>query len=203
MKGFTDKALIVFPKMEAYEFKSDEYKYHVRKAVMNLTAYFKEVGIEPHFFYTDDIARALLIPGITYVSTLNISDRYFVSQNCDGMANAMDKSIIQYPDIYAKYSVDDPDLNTLSVQQRFNLVMLHNNKAAVDIAHEYKIIIHFVKSRENQYTFKSKEQDGRILIEINMDKLTPVAYMSGMRVSPIDLFNRPYANRPLHVWEVH
>lgn len=202
MKGFADKALIVFPKFETYEFKNDEYKYHVRKAVMNLLTYFKEVGIQSHFFYTDDIARALLIPGITYVSTLNISDRYFVSQNCDGMSNAMDKSIIQYPEVYAKYSIDDPDLNTLSVQQRFNLVMVHNNKAAMDIAQDYKILVHFVKPRETQYNFKSKNQDGRIYIEVNMDRLTPAAYISGTQVSPIDIFNRPYANRAMHVWEV-
>lgn len=202
MQGFTDKAIILFPKYETYEFRPYGYKYNYRKAVDKMIKYLNSCGIDCHMFYTDDIARDLSPANVTWVSSLNMADRFFVSKHCDGMTNAMSRDILQYPEIYERLADPDVDIKSMSESERFNNILSNNFKNANEIIKEYKVIVHFSKQRENQYQVKPKNGDGKVIIEVSVNNFVPKTYMSGSEVSPIDLLARGYANRAVDVWEI-
>lgn len=201
MFGFDDKALILFPSMENYEHKPGMYKYQFKKAVNNLCAYLKDKGIEPHVFYTDDVAREIRHPDFKYVSTLSTADKFFISKYCDNASDALTLSMIEFPDLYNKITADDSGSKDMNVEQRFSMVLRHINKAVCKIIPTYKIVIHFVVKNKAQYKVTSKPGDGKIRIDIGTNTFTPTVYIGGMEENPVDLLGVPYANRGLDLWE--
>lgn len=200
MKGFDNKALLLFPKSESYDLRDANYKYDFKQAVSKLCEYLHSIGITPHVFYSDDVARELDNGTFVYVNTLGKSDRYFTYRHCQGMLDAMSDSHINYEDIYAKYIDASTDLRKLDVEERFELVLSRSAKAAKDIIKTYRLVIHFKKQGNPQYTATTKVGDGRILVEVNASNFVPTTYMSGLQVHPVDILAVPYANKPLNKW---
>ena len=200
MKGFDDKALLLFPKPESYDLRDTNYKYDFKQAVSKLCDYLETIGISPHVFYSDDVARELDNGRFVYVNTLGRSDRYFTYRHCQGMLDAMSESHVNYDDIYAKYIDSSIDLRKLSIEERFELVLSRSAKATKDIIKSYRLVIHFKKQGNSQYTAVTKAGDGRILIEVNASNFVPATYMSGLQVHPVDILAVPYANKPLNKW---
>lgn len=202
MKGFDDKALILFPKLENYEYKSSAYKYEFKKAVNNLCAYLESIGVEPHVFYTDDIARELKHPDFKWVSTLSKADRFFVQKYCDNTSEALSAHMIEFDDIYNEITAKDPGSMDMGVEERFEMVLRHDSKAATKIIPNYKIVVHFMVKGKTKYKVTTKQGDGKIRINVNATNFLPTVYMSGNEENACDLLAVPYANRCLHVWEV-
>ena len=203
MKGFDTKALILFPKWENYSGKPSEYKFHFKKAVENLTAYLKTVDIEPHVFYTDDVARSINNRDFVWVSTLGKADRYFISKNCDECGNALTLPMLEYEDVYNNILAKDPGSLDMSQSERFEMVLRHASKAASVIIPQYKIVVHFMVNKRSQYKVTSKPNDGRIRINVNAATFLPTVYISGHEEDACDLLGVNYANRCLDVWEVN
>lgn len=200
MRGFDTKALILFPKMENYEYKSGDYKYQFKKAVNNLLRYLKSVDIEPHVFYTDDVARELSYPDFVWVSTLCTADRYFIANNCDNCGDALKKNMITFDDIYNEIVAKDPGSVFMSEQERYEMVIRHSAKAASKIIPDYKIVIHIQLPTKAQYKVTSKPNDGKIRISVSANTFAPKAYLSGFEEDACDLLGIPYGNRTLDVW---
>lgn len=200
MQGFDTKALILFPKYENYEFKSGDYKYQFKKAVSNLIKYLESVGIEPHVFYTDDVARDINHPGFKWVSTLSTADRYFVAKNCDNCGNALELPMITFDEVYNKVLDKDPGSLSMSMEERYEMVLRHSIKASSSIIPMYKIVVHFQIPKRAQYKVVSKPNDGRIRIDISANTFAPKVYMSGIEEDACDLLGVPYGNRSLDVW---
>lgn len=200
MKGFDDKALLLFPKLESYENRGYKYHHQFKQAVKNLIAYLSSVGIEPHVFYTDDIARELRCPEFKYVSTLSTADKFFTSKYCTGMTDALTLKMIEFPEIYNAITAKDPGSLDMSTEARFDMVLRHNSKAVSKIIPTYKIVIHFMIPNNAQYKATSKTGDGKIRIHVSANTFIPTVYMSGQEENPIDVLGVGYANRGLDVW---
>lgn len=202
MRGFDNKALILFPKLENYEFKSSSYKYDFKRAVNHLCEYLKSIDVEPHVFYTDDIARELCHPDFKWVSTLSKADRFFISKYCDGTSSALNSSMIEFEDIYNEITAKDPGSLDMGVEERFDMVLRHDSKAATKIIPMYKIVVHFVVKGKAKYKVTTKQGDGKVRINVNAGNFLPTVYMSGNEEDACDLLAVPYANRCLDLWEV-
>ena len=202
MRGFDNKALILFPYLENYQSKNYQYKYQFREAVMRLCIYLKSQGIEPHVFYSDDVAREISNDDFVWVSTLSRADSYFVSKYCDGMSEAMSRPSVKFEDIYNEVTAKYPGEPNMSVEQRFNLVSTHASKAISKIIPNYKIVFHFNFKNRMQYKVTSKSGDKKIRVYVDANTFIPEAYMGGNRVDACDLLAVPYANRSLTSWEI-
>ena len=200
MKGFDTKALILFPKWENFDSKSNSYKYQFKKALINLVRYFESIGIEPHVFYTDDIARFFKLPEFKWVSTLGTADRFFISKHCDGCEDAMQLQQITYDELYNDILAKDPGSLDLSETDRFEMVLRHSIKAAAAIIPTYKIVAHFSLPKKAQYKVTTKPGDGKIRMNINASTFSPTVYISGNEENACDLLGVPFANRSLDVW---
>lgn len=199
MKGFDDKALLLFPKEENWTNKPYEYKYQFRKAVNNICEYLKGIGIQPYAFYTDDVARDIAHPDIKWVSTLSRADRFFISRHCD-MNEAM-SDMVCYEDIYNAITAKDPGSLDMTEEERFDMVLRHDAVAAKKIIPKYKIVIHFMVKSKSKYTVSSKQGDGKIRVTINASNFIPEVKLSGNMEDPGDIFNLPYGNRCVADWD--
>lgn len=201
MRGFDDKALILFPALENYINKPGMYKYQFKKAVNNLCAYLKLMDIEPHVFFTDDVAREINHPDFKYVSTLGKADLFFISKYCDNTQDALKRPMITDDELYNSILAKDPGEPNMSIDERFSMVLRHNKKAVQKLISTYKIIVHFVVKNKLQYKVTSKPGDGRIRIDVGIHTFTPTVYMGGTEENPVDLLGVPYASRGLDLWE--
>lgn len=200
MRGFDTKALILYPFLENVKSRGSAYVYSMRKATDNLCDYLNEMGIAPHVFYSDDVARLMNNPQFVWVSTLSRADSFFASRYCDGMQEALTRPTERYEDIYNQITAKDPGSQDMSTEERFEMVLRHCNKAAAAIIPTYKIVIHFRYKNKMQYKVTSKAGDSKIRIFVDAGNFLPTAYMGGMEMNIIDMLNVPYANRALDVW---
>lgn len=203
MIGFDDKALILFPYLENYESKKWEYKRQFTAAVDNLCKYLKTIGIKPHVFYSDDVARTINHKDFVWVSTLGKADSFFASNNCIGMSEALTKPTVKFDELYNKIIAKDQGSMDMTVQERFDMVVRHSNKAISKIIPSYKIVISFQFKTKLQYKVASKIGDNKIRIYVDAQTLAPDSYIGGMQVSPIDLLNISCANRSLDLWRIN
>ena len=199
MLGFDDKALILFPKEESWEFKDYGYKYQFKQALANLCRYLKSINIQPYAFYTDDVARDLGNPNIMWVSTLSKADRFFVKNHC-GLDNVMSIPMVEYDEVYNEVTLKDPGDVDMSEDERFSMVIRHDIAAAKKIIPKYKIVVHFYVKNNAKYTVTSKQGDGRIRINVSAGNFMPTVYMSGNQEDPCDVLGVPFANRCLSLW---
>jgi hypothetical protein len=202
MRGFDTKALILFPKWENYNSKGGNYKYQFKKAVSNLIMYLQSMNIEPHVFYTDDVARELRNPEFVWVSTLSKTDRFFIKNHCDACSDALSLPMIEFDKIYNTVLAKDPGSLDMTENERFEMVLRHASKAAASIIPQYSIVIHFMFQNRQQYKVSSKPGDGKIRINVSANTFSPKVYIGGSEEDACDLLAVPYANRCLDVWEV-
>lgn len=202
MRGFDTKALILFPKYENFENKNGTYKHQFRTAVRNLVTYLKSVGIEPHVFYTDDVARDLRNSEFVWVSTLSKADRFFISRHCRGCSDAMTVPVIEFDGIYNEVLAKDPGSLDMSESERFEMILRHSSKAAAKIIPGYKIVIHFQIPKKAQYKVTSKPNDGKIRINVSANTFVPKVLLGGNEENACDLLGIPYGNRGLDLWRV-
>lgn len=202
MRGFDNKALILFPYMENYSSKNYNYKYQFRMAITNLCKYLKSMDIEPHVFYSDDVARELRNDDFVWVSTLSKADSFFAQKYCDGMKDAMTLPTIQFEDIYNEVTAKDPGDPNMPVQQRFEMVLRHVSKTVAKIIPKYKIVIHIRFKNKQQYKVASKAGDSKIRVNVDANTFLPTCYMGGIEMNSCDLLDLACASRSLDVWEI-
>lgn len=202
MKGFDTKALLLFPFLENYESHGAPYKYKFKTCMKNLTTYLHDNGYEVQALITDDVARIYKEYIDTWVSPLSKADRFFASRNCDGMADVMKMSMVEFPDIYAKCARKDAGTPDMSVTARFDMVLKHNKQACAAIIPQYKVVVHFMVKSKLQYKATSKPGDQRIRINVDASTFIPTVLMSGSEMDASDVLAVPFGSRALDRWEV-
>lgn len=201
MHNFTDRALILFPKLDTYNAKTANAKYRMHLAYQQLDKFLAAHHIEPHAFYTDDVAHEMRSE-LKWVSALGPADNFFISKKCVGLTDALSREHIAFPDIIDSVVSYDIDYASLTDEMRFELVLKHAKKAISKIIPQYKLIIHFVKRNNAQYKVTKRTGDGRVVMEIDVDNFVPTIYMSGMEVNPTEFLQVPYGNLPVYSWKV-
>lgn len=199
MRGFTDKALILFPKQENVLPRGYDYLYQFRTALDNLVQYLLSLDIEPHVFYSDDVAREFHTPDIKYIATLGKADNFFVSRNC-GMTDALTGDMITFPKVVDEAMRKFPTEQGASQDQRFAVILKRDHYAVSKIIPQYKLVVHFLRKGVAQYHVASKPDDGKIRIVVDALTFKPTVYLSGSEIDPISILDRNDANRSLISW---
>lgn len=200
MRGFDDKALLLFPGLLYYQNKPGMYHYTFKMAFKNMCDYLESVGMEPHLLYSDDVARILNNGRCKYVQTLSTADRFFTSKYCDGMSDALTGEFIEFPEIYNEITAKDPGSLNMTIEERFEMVLRHAGKAAAKIIPTYKVVVHFLLTNRAQYRVTSKPGDGKIRITVNASNFSVKTLIGGVEENPIDLLNIPYACKSVDKW---
>lgn len=202
MKGFDDKALILFPSLTKFDNASSLWCDNFRTALLKLKDYLKERDIAFHAFYTDDVARKYDALVDVWVSSLSKPDLFFASRNCEGMSNAMTRQMIQVPELYEEIARKDMVEPKASAEERFAMVLRHDSAACTEIIKTYKIVWNFAKKSSSQYKVKSTSGDNRLVITVDPDTLQCTAVMSGSKIDITDVLQLPSGARAINLWEV-
>lgn len=202
MLGFADEALILLPKQETYETRNATYKYNFTLSIKNLIKYLQMMNIQPYGLYTDDIMRDLRPEGVKLISVLSTADSYFAATNCDGMHDALTVEKWSQQDIIDKANLDTENIQDMSVEERFNLLLKHEKKVVKAFIASYKIVFIYNYPNKKNYTATSKPGDERIRVYIDANTFVPQVYMSGSEINACDILNVPYGSRSLAKWEL-
>ena len=203
MRGFDNRALILFPKEEYIAAKPMRYKMQLQTAINKLTKYLRSIDIEPHVFYTDDVAREYCRGKATFIRTLILPDLYFTSNYCAGMDDAMTlQSDATFDEEVNEAALKNPLPEKPTQEEWFEVILKRDLTATKKIIPQYKIVVHFAIPNRAKYHVTSKQGDGRIRIIINAINFEPKVLLSGIETDPIDVLGLPCANRTVDNWEV-
>lgn len=203
MRGFDDKALLLFPAADIYATHSEAYMRKFKQCIRNISDYLHSQGMQTHAFLTDDIARASSDCVNVWLSPLSKADRFFTTKYCEGMGDALKTDAVEFPDIYAECARKDAGRPDMPVVERFDLVVKHCKQACSAIIPTYLVVVHFQVKSKLQYKVTSKPGDKRVRIDVDATTFVPKVFMSGSEVPPCDVLGVPYANRSLLNWEVN
>lgn len=202
MEGFTDKCLLLFPKPESYEYRSETYRLNFKKALNNLLTYLENKHIQPCCFTTDEIALTVNPRNVTWLQTLGDPDDFFMRNHNEIMAGLKYKTVEKLPDLYKKANAKVPLDKGLTTEQRFEVIVKREAMITKELINKYKLVIIFEQANNPSYKVVSKDADGRICIYIDNTSFIPRCYLSGMQVDANDLLCLLGANRPVFQWEV-
>ena len=202
MRGFDDKALILFPTLEFYEEKSLRYRYEFQQSVKKLLAYLDSIGMEAHTFITDDLAWKLPDTKFRWVSTLNRGDLFFVTNNCGVPKSIMRADIIEFPDIVSGIAEKDELPGDISIEDRFSHILARDKKTITSIIPLYRVVVQFYKRKETRYRVVIKPNGGKIRLRIDLDSFKVTTYINDIEENPIDILGVDYGNKSLVNWRL-
>lgn len=201
MRGYTTKALIIFPKPETISAQHVSYKERLKKTVNNLQDYLQDQGIKVYSLITDETATQWKLPGIEFISNATKVDRMFIRNNCIGMDGLEEGEDFYEPEIN-KVADSIPMPRGLDVEERFKIVQKREAKVNKHILTDMQVIIDLSVNRAR--TFKippSKENDSRILVTVNKVSNQLEIMLGGRVMNPNDILGFTGASRPIHMWE--
>ncbi len=202
MRGFDNKALILFPLESFYYEKGLNYRYHFQIAVHNILKYLDSIGMEAHAFLSDDLARSMPNLKVKFINTFTRGDLFFVTNNCDIPREAMNWDMVEFPDICSKIEQKDVLPKGLSTEERFDRVMARDKKAITSIIPTYRVVVYFYQRGSTRYRVVIKPNGGKIRLKIDLSNFNLTAYINNNEENPIDLLGVNYANKSLTNWEV-
>jgi len=196
MRGFTDRALILFSDLDEYLDRSDVYRQSYRKAVDNLVTYLKSAGISHDCLLTDRLACVFSFPHPRWIATGTREDMFFMHNFCDVPKH---DAVPLKEELAAKVRKKFPIKRGLEPKERFDIVAKRVAMAERDIIASYNFVIVFGTA----YSVKSKPNDGRAVLRINDRHFYTSMELSGSSVPINDFMQIPYANISLSEWGIY
>lgn len=202
MKGFADNCLVLFPKPESYEYRSDMYHLNLKRSLENLLKYLESCDIKPQCFTTDEVALLVNPRDVEWLQTLSDPDNFFMMTHNVAMEALKFKQVTKLTDLYSKINKSVQLERGLTEEQRFEVIVKREARITKELITEAKIVIIFEQPNNSSYKVVSKDGDGRICIYINNKTFIPKCFISGIQADPNDLLGFSGANRPVYQWEV-
>lgn len=199
MRGFTREALLLFPKLESYEYRSEIYKLQMKRATKVICDYLVKQDIEPRCFATDEVGPGLVPDSCRLIQTLSVGDLFWAQKNCKDIYPVRDG--VMYDDLYAKALTKFPMKPGLSVEQRFEDVLKREEFVCKALIKEYKLIVFFRQGNNPSYKLTSKPNDAKIIMFIDNSNFRAKCYMGGIEMDNLNILGFNSANRPVFEWE--
>ena len=140
MLGFADEALILLPNQDMYNKRNTAYRYEFKRSLDNLLKYLNKLDIKAYGLYTDDIMRDIRPEGVKLLSVLSSADSYFAATKCDNMYDALQIEKWSNQDLIDKANLDAENVQDMSVEERFDLLIKHEKKVVRAFIASYKIV---------------------------------------------------------------
>jgi hypothetical protein len=202
MKGFTDKCLLLFPKPEVYEYKTEHYYLNFKRALDRLMKYFSYLNVQVCCLTTDEIALVYDLSGVIWYQTLSDADTFFMRTHNQSKAKlAYKENMEKFPALYETAMSKFPLQRGLSTDQRFDVLVKREYLISKEIISDFNLVFSIQQPSNKSYNTPSKEGDGKIRISINNGSFICTCFMSGEEMDATDLLNFTGANRPMYEWE--
>lgn len=196
MRGFADRALILFSDPSYYNEALGSYKNNYRRAVQNLLTYLESIGVEHDCLLTDQLAVQFNLPNTRWIATAVPEDLFFMRNYC----NIPNQESTPLPDALAtKLRTKYPVERGLSPEDRFAIVAKRTRMAERNLIDSYKFVVVF----GNTFRVRTKESDGRAVFSVNDKRFYTRMELSGAEVPISDFLQIPYGNLSLCDWGLY
>lgn len=199
MRGFTDKALILLPKVESWELKGDNYIYNFKQAIRNILAYCRKFDMAPYCLSSDETANHLGLHGVLYDMSSTYGDKFFLESKCGYRPVT---TVSDHPEIYKKAIKRYPVIEGVSDEEYLTDLQKRDRYITKKIIDDYKFVVFFNTPNNPSFSVKSREEDGRIVVMVNSNNFTCKCYISGNEIPCEDLLQEQTCNRPLCDWSI-
>lgn len=202
MRGFTDKALIVCPKIATYDARNLDYQVKLLDSIKNFVAHLRNCGIKPYFIFTDELSHELPVPDMHWVSPLTAGDVFFIKNNVDGFDTAKEPEYLftsQIEDIAKKFKIE----RGLEREVRFEQVLKREVRGVKVLMENFNCIAVFHHPRNPSFKIpQSVEGDGKLIITVDHVAFLAQGMLGGVQV-PIDSFLQlECATTPVFRWVI-
>jgi len=199
MTGFTDKGLVILPKLENYNALSYMQLIDFKSVINKLPSLFKNLfNIDLYYFETntlDDINTCDYTP----ILPICKEDLIWAKRNIAELlySKAIPDSKFA-KDIAKKY----PMTRGLSIEDRYTIFNKREQELGRRIAESFKLVISFEKKSNSRYTPRSTDDDGRILMLVDTVNFQVSTFLSGSQIDITSLTNLDWTYKPITQWEV-
>lgn len=201
MKDFAETALILLPKVEMVEARSEDYEHLLKKSVSNLhKKLIRDYNIRPKYFTTNEEALLIGVKDALWVDACTPEDAFFIKRNTDFLKNKPEGE--QLEDLYEKARKKYPLKRGAAFEERCNLITQREKFISSMFIKKQKVIFTFELPSDSYYKVKSEELDGRIIYQVSPVNFVVTATFSGYPIDIASITNYNGATRPLHSWEV-
>lgn len=210
MIKFTDKGLIVLPPRSVYLNMAATDRERFNETIRLMPQVFESnYGIKLFYFNTNvifgipmpDLMQPIfcLCRGdIDYLNGVVKHDGFFELVCDDKGQFAPD----EYDSLREKVKKTHPFKRGIALEQRIKVIESRELALARHIALKFSLVISFENDDNRRYDFKTKKNDGRVIIEIEPCAMTAKGYFSGESINMVALMNKEWAYKKVHLWEV-
>ena len=199
------KTLLLFPDVIYYEWKSEEFYSYLRRSVANIHKLAKQLKWDLHCLLSDEVAIQEAPDDVKWINTMSRADVKFMIANNPNMENISyipKDSIVSYDDLIADAMNKYPVIKVLDTQTRFSITCDRENMVKKKVLKQYKSFIIFGSRSHKTYPVVPKEDDGALIMYIDLTFFKAETYMNGKKVSNIDILMNGTTNNAVYSWEV-
>lgn len=202
MKGFADKALLLFPRFKNYNAKTPSDQSQFNLSVDKMIKYLLKNDIQPYVFNTDNLVDIVPMEGAKILDVVLPEDKmileeYFLGGKkvTSGEPMSRDKAAKQRNKFKAKIGS--------TKEEKLDIFLKRNKFITKEYFKDFNIIVTWEDTKQRYYHVTSKKEDDTILITVSRINYSVSAELGGSYIDdPISLFNYVGARQPLTLWEV-
>lgn len=203
MKGFTDKAILVLPRYASYNNRPAEWKRLFRESLGKLMEYLELEDIFVYTFNSDEINDLLNLKSLKLYDIVTPEDKMLLENFLLGgekvpKGEEFDDKDRIFKEVRKKYPVKRGS----TLEEKKDIFIKRDKWIANEIIKNAKLVINCEPVTKAYYKVKSKEGDGRIVLQVNQLNFAIEAKLAGEPVDVVSIFNYNRAYSPLYSWEV-
>lgn len=202
MRGFTDKALIICPKVATYDARNLDYQIKLLDSIKNFVAHIKKFDIQPYFLFTDELSHELPVPDMKWVSPLTPGDIFFIKNNVEGFGKTQEPEYLFQNEI-EKIAKKFPIERGTEKEVRFEQVLKREVRGVKVLMENFNCIAVFHHPRNPSFKIpQSLEGDGRLIVTVDHVAFLAEAMLGGVQAPIHAVLQHESANTPMFRWVI-
>ena len=201
MQGFCDKGILILPEINTINGSDKRVAKLILLGLSNIIEYFDKIGIKLECPSIMDSAPSITDKRIQWINTLTPEDMYYAEEafNRKRRDNEIDIDESYYITARTKFKAE----KGMTANERLELIDKREKLITNNYIEDSTLVIMFEREKVSRYKVKSKDEDGRIILNVNPNTLIMSARMSGESI-PIEqlLDELSCARLPVSDWGV-
>ena len=198
MDNLTEKALIIFPKVNTISGASDIWQEYFYDTLHRLPKILKaEYDMDLYYLYTNKIKG---VPdGYKPIIDVHKQDIAFLSNY--NLINDTERDNTEYIEIKEQAAQKYIVTRGMDTTARFDILEQRSKYIGCEIAKTFQVIIDFERPNNRFYNIKpQKHNDTRIILRIDYNSFKVSSEIGGNIYPTEVILNRPWAFKPSYCW---
>lgn len=203
MMGFSDVGIIIGPNPDLFESTTRNARFAIRDAMHVIKRYCEYEMIDLYGLFSDEVILNVL-PDIPKFSNLSKGDMLLAKRYNTAFWDCTMKDYNwKYLTVIDKYVKKYPMEKDADLTKRFDTLSKREKAISMEILNSCPLVFSFQFKEKKLFNVKSKENDDRLVVDINAATLMATCTMSGVIMNTSAIFNKADASLPMNRWEAY